>query len=294
VSRLAKHAPREALSILTTIDWSGDLRLADVVLGSIDPKHGVDPDQLSDKHIDTLLGRVELVRTLEGRNYEVFEFINFASRRRPTQTLAMLLHRVLAVDADRGDKGAERWIPLPYNGHGLSLSGVQQAQDHADLVRSIRDATPGAGSSARFWLPILFQAADPNLVAGRVVLREWLSSGEPGKIVATATLLRGFTHSVVFIEHELIAEIIAAASRCGSECLDDTKGELFALAGSGVYSGTPGEPAPRHVQDKEEASRLAELYAANEPVRSFYEALVAHAEGSMRMDVELWDAGDDE
>ena len=240
--RLAKHAHREALSILTTIDWSGDLRLADEVLGSIDPKHGVDPDQLSDEDIDTLLGRVELVQTLEGRNYEVFEFINFASVRRPTQTLAMLLRRVLASDADHEDKSVDRWLPLPYNGHGLSLPGVQQAHDHVNLVRSIRDATPGAGSSARFWLPILFQTADPNLVAARVVLREWLSSGEAEKIVATATLLRGFTHSVVFGEHELIAEIIAAASRCGSECLDDTKGELFALAVSGVYSGRRASP----------------------------------------------------
>jgi hypothetical protein len=264
------------------------------VLGSIDPKHGIDPEQLSDTDIDTLLGRVELVRTLEGRNYEVFEFISFASRRRPTQTLTMLLRRVLTSDEEHRDKGVERWQPLPYSGRGLSLPGVEQARDHADLVRSIRDATPGAGSSARFWLPTLFQAADPNLVAGRLVLREWLSSGEAEKIVATATLLRGFTHSLVFSEHELLAEIIAAASRCGSECLADAKGELFALAGGGVYSGTPGEPAPRHVQDKMDASKLAELYAANEPVRDFYEALVAHAEGSMRMDVELWDAGDDE
>jgi hypothetical protein len=201
---------------------------------------------------------------------------------------------VIASDADHEDKGTDRWLPLPYNGHGLSLPGVQQAPNHAELVRSIRDATPGAGSSARFWLPILFQAADPNLVAGRVVLREWLLSGEAERIVATATLIRGFTHSVVFSDHELIAEIIAAASRCSSECLDDTKGEFFALAGSGVYSGTPGEPAPRHVQDKKDASKLAELYAANEPVRNFYETLIAHAESSMRMDVELWDAGDDE
>jgi len=292
--RLAKHSDREALSILTSIDWSDDLQIADEVFRSIDPQYGVDPDRLADADIDTLLRRIELLKTLEGRNYEVLEFINFASGRRPSQTLAMLLRRVLATDARQVDKSEERGVPLPYSGRGLSLLGIQQASDNMDLVRSIRDATPSAGSSARFWLPILFHAADPNLVAARTVLREWLSSGEAERIVATATLLRGFAHSIVFTDHELIADIIVAASQCGSECLDDTKGELFALAASGVYSGTPGQPAPRHVQDRKDASALVELYTANEPVRDFYAALVAHADANMRLDVELWDEGDDE
>jgi hypothetical protein len=292
--RLAKHSDREALSILTSIDWSDDLHIADEVMRSIDAKYGVDPNRLTDADIDSLLHRIELLRTLEGRNYEVLEFINVASVRRPSQTLAMLLRRVLAADARSEDKSEERWQPLPYNGSGMSLPGVERASDHMDLVRSIRDATPDAGSSARFWLPILFHAADPNLAAGRTIFREWLSSREADKIVATATLLRGFAHSVAFSDHELIADILVAASQCGSECLDHTKGELFALAASGVYSGTPGQPAPRHVQDRKDASALVELYAANEPVRDFYAALVAHADANMRLDVELWDEGDDE
>jgi hypothetical protein len=292
--RLAKHSDREALSILTSIDWSDDLQIADEVLRSMDAKYGVDPNRLTDADIDTLLGRIELLRTLEGRNYEVLEFLNVASVRRPSQTLAMLLRRVLATDSHHVDKNEERWLPLPYNGSGLSLPGVEQASDHTDLVRSIRDATPDAGSSARFWLPILFHAADPNLAAARTILREWLSSREADKVVATATLLRGFAHSVVFSDHELIADIIVAASQCSSECLDDTKGELFALAASGVYSGTPGQPAPRHVQDRKDASALVDVYAANERVRDFYAALVAHADANMRLDVELWDEGDDE
>jgi hypothetical protein len=51
---------------------------------------------------------------------------------------------------------------------------------------------------------------------------------------------------------------------------------------------------PRHVQDRKDASALVELYAANDPVRDFYAALVAHADANMRLDVELWDEGDDE
>jgi hypothetical protein len=293
--RLAKDAPREALSILTSLDWSGDLHVAEEVFRSIDPKYGVDPSLLSDADVDALVDRIETITSLDGRNYELLEFIDFASTRRPAQTLAMLLRRVIATDRiQRGKISDDRWLPLPYNGSGLSLPGVQRAPDHLDLARSVRDATPPAESSARHWLPTLYHAADPNLVAGRIVFREWLSSGEPDKIIATATLLRGFDHGVVFHEHELIAEIVSAANRCGQECLNDTKGELFAVAASGVYSGTPGQPAPRHVQDRDDATRMVERYANNEPVRAFYAAVAGHAESSMRLDVELWDDGDDE
>jgi len=269
--------------------------VAEEVLRSIDAKYGVDPALLSDADVDTLLERIGTVSSLDGRNYELLEFIDLASARRPAGTLAMLLRRVLVTDQrQRGKKGADRWLPLPYNGSGLSLSGLQQAPDYLELARAVRDTTPTAESSARHWLPTLYHAVDPSLVAGRVVFREWLSSGDPDKIIATATLLRGFDHSVVFHEHELIADIVAAAHRCGPECLENTKSELFAVAGSGVYSGTPGQPAPRHVKDRDDAMGLIDRYANNEPVRAFYAAVAAHAESSMRLDVDLWDDGDDE
>lgn len=293
--RLAKHAQAEALTILMAIDWAGILWLGDAVLGALDPAHGLDPNQLSDTSIDTLLARIEQLRTLEGRNYEVLEFISFASKRRPAQTVEMLLRRVRAIDEHQEDKSGDRWLPMPYSGHGLSLPGVHSAANHLELVRTVRDASLGATSSAQFWLPVLFYLVDPNLVAGRIALREWLASGEPDKIVCVAGLLRGFVHSIVFSEHELIAELLVAANGCGTECLQDTKGELFAVAGSGVYTGVPGQPAPRHVQDKAQAERLAEVYAANETVRDFYSSVLAHAEGNIRMDVALWDdEGDDE
>ena len=62
--RLAKLGHPRALSTLVSIEWSGELRLADEVLRSIDSNYGADPSELSDTDIDTLLGRVEQLRTL--------------------------------------------------------------------------------------------------------------------------------------------------------------------------------------------------------------------------------------
>ena len=292
--RLAKLGHPQALSTLVSIEWSGELRLADEVLRSIDSDYGADPSELSDSDIDTLLGRVERLRTLDKHNYQILEFVSLASYRRPVQTLEMLLRRIFATETQREDKEADQWIPLPYNGDGLNLPGISQAPDQTELVRKIRDATLSAGSSARFWLPVLFRVSDPTLSAARVVLREWLASGQADKIVATATLLRGYAHNIVFSEHEMVAKILSAASQYGSDCLANAKSELFVLANSGVYSGTPGQPAPRHVQGRQEASRLVKLYQQNGPARGFYQDLVEDAEGRMLWDIELWEEEDDE
>ena len=261
---------------------------------SIDSNYGADPSELSDTDIDTLLGRVEQLRTLDKLNYQVLEFVSLASGRRPVQTLEMLLRRIFATEIQREDKEADQWIPLPYNGNGLNLPGISQAPDQTELVRKIRDATLSAGSSARFWFPVLFRVSDPTLSAARGVLREWLASGQADKIVATATLLRGYAHNIVFSEHKMVAEILGAASRHGSDCLANARSELFVLANSGVYGGTPGEPAPRHVHDRQEASKLVERYQQNGLVKGFYQDLVEIAVGSMRRDIEIWEEEDDE
>ena len=235
LGRLAKLQHPRALSTLVSIEWSGKLWLADEVLRSIDSKYVADPSALPDTDLGTLLGRVERLRTLRKRNYQVLEFVSLASGRRPVQTLEMLLRRVFATETQREDKEADQWIPLPYNGNGLNLPGISQASTQMEFVRTIRDATLDAGQSARFWLPVLFRVSDPTLLAARIVLREWLSSGQADKIVATATLLRGYAHHIVFSEHEMVAEILGAASQCGSECLTDARNELFVLASPRLF-----------------------------------------------------------
>jgi hypothetical protein len=283
--RFATHSPSRALDILASIEWDGESWLAEAILGILDSRFGLDPEKLDMSQVDDLLAKVGQLHRLEGRNYEVLQFIAFASEKRPTQTIEMLLRRIKAID--ERDKRTDRWIPLPYNGRGLSLEGIHKSPNHHSLVRLIRDASLNATTMLRFWLPVLFKAADPKLEAGRVVLGEWIDSGEPEKIASAASLLRGFDHSVVFSEHSLISDLLMAASRRGGDCLEDTKSELFALANSGVYTGIPGEPAPRHLQDKAEASRLADVHENDAPVRDFYRALVAHAEANIRLDVAL-------
>lgn len=292
--RFRERSPAEAISVLTSIDWAGDLSVATAVLDVLHPKYGLDPHKLSDEEIGGLLRKIESLQTLEGRAHDIFEFIAFASIRQPKCTIEMLLRRVLSVDDHQGERGEDRWTPIPYNARGLSLPGLSKAEDYPALLRLVRDAEVGASLMVGFWLPTLFHAATVDLGVALDVLREWVNSRDEKKIIAAAHLLRGFEHSIVFSVDEFIADLLDAAARSGQDCLDHTRSELFATAIGGVHSGTPGQPAPRYLNDKASAQELAMKYANRIPAKDFYDTLVRHAESSISRDMQQWDEEGDE
>lgn len=292
--RFREKAPAEAMQILINIPWGGDISLAEATFDALHPEFGLDPNDLSDGDVDALLGRIEELQTLEGHVHDVLEFIAFASTRRPGQTVEMLIRRVQAVDEHSAERGDDKWTPIPYNGHGLTLPGLGKSKDYLVLLGLVRDALLGASGMVRFWLPELFHVAVADLQGSLSVLREWLRSGDQERIVGAAHLLHGFDHSIVFSSHDFVAELLDAANQVGHECLQHASSELFCVAIGGVYGGTPGEPAPRHLSDKAKAQGLVEHYRDRLPARGFYTALVGHAEDSIRREMQEWDEGDEE
>lgn len=285
---------QEAVDVLVSVDWNNDILLAERVCSVLHRNYGIDPALLSDEQIDTLLGRIATLRTIEGRNHNLLQYISFASERRPEQTLQMLLDRIRAVDAHEGAPRDERWTPMPYNARGLTLPGLLHAANYTELLRRIRDAALDASRLVGFWLPELFHVAASDIGTGFDVLREWIQSGEAAKIVAATHLLRGFDHSIVFTQHVLVAEILNTAIAIDTGCLQRVESELFGLAISGVFGGSPGQPAPRHVADKAEALRLTQTYSGQAAPRRFYEGLVKHAESSIQRDMLDWESEEDD
>ena len=146
----------------------------------------------------------------------------------------------------------------------------------------------------RFWLPELFRVAATDLTTALVALREFVRSGECAKIVAAARLMRGFDHGIVFSSNDFVAELLQAAANSSDECLKRAGSELYGLATTGMYSSLPGEPAPRHLNMKAEAAKLAEQYSNVAAVFEFYMDLVRHAEHSIKREMDMWDEEGDE
>jgi len=286
--RRSKSMPR-VIETLLSIEWGSDLSIANSVVRVLHPRFGIDPATLTDEQIDILLERAASGGSFEGHPYELFEFIAYASTRRPRQTIEMLLQRIRSSEHRERVDGERRWTPLPYNAHGLSLPGVATAPDSVELLRLVRDARIDLVDSARFWLPQLFGAASAEREAALQVLREWLASGDAEKVAGAIDLLGAHEHSFVFAEHEFVAEAIEAASACSPAALERVSGRLFGIAIGGVHSSAPGEPAPRDVQNKEKAHHFAEVYSDRPHVKAFYESIVRHSEHSMERDRIMWE-----
>lgn len=294
LAEFSESAPQAAIDLLVSMDWGNDLSVAEAVCGVLNARFGLDPELLSAQQIDGLLAKIGKLQTIEGGLHDVLEFIAFASTRRPRQTVEMLIDRVRRCAAHRGRKREDTWIPIPYNGHGLTLPGLVHSEEYLNLLRLIRDVALEKESMVRFWTPELFQLAATDLNLGIAVLKEWLTSGDPAKVTGVAHLLRGYDHSILFSSPELVADLLEAASLLGDDCLQNVRSELFGVAIGGVLSGTPGQPTPRHVAQKSAAAMLADRFNDRPVVTSFYQALVQHADESIRREMAEFDEGDDE
>lgn len=286
---LRKRHATSALEVLADIDWNNDLSVAASVLDVLDPRYGLDPKDLTDEQIDRFLSLIKTLPSLEGGHRDVLEFVTRAAARRPEQTVRMLLERVRAVDEHSGERGEDRWRPLPYNGHGLSLAGIQSFDRYQDLLRAVRDASADASVMVNFWLPTLFAAVAGSPEAAIPVLRESAQSRDAEKVISAAHLLRGFDREVVFSHHAYVAELLTSAAAVSDECLRHVRSELFAVAISGVQMGAPGQPGPRDVHDKSVGVQLAEAYAAQPAAQQFFLDLAASAEDSIRRHMQEWE-----
>jgi hypothetical protein len=291
--RFPKDRQSEALTILAAIEWQGDMDVGTAVLDVLHPKYALDPNALPLEAVDTLLARVETISSLEGRDHDILEFIAFASTVRPGQTVEMLLRRIRAGDP-REERGERSWIPIPYNGHGLTLPGLAASPDYKAILRSIRDAAAGA-AAYDFWLPELYHVAASEMNTGLAVLSEWVVTNEQEKIEAVSHLLRAFDHELVFSSHAFVADLLDAAAGRGDACLTAVRGELFGLAVGGITTGSPDQPPPRYLRARAEATKLASAYASRPAVQAFYQDLMEHAEQDIKGHMEDWESeGEDD
>jgi hypothetical protein len=294
--RFPREMHSDALEILTRIEWGDDPTVAGAVLDALDPNFGLDPNLLTDAGIGVLLQRIAGLLSLEEGNHGILEFVAFASNRRPRQTVAMLLRRILEDDRRKADDSGRRFTPIPYNGYGLALPGVHNLDpsERLDFLRLIRDAQLEASATAQFWLPELFRVCTSDLREAYAVLEEWVASEAGERIVGAAHLLGGFDHGIVYSAHVFVAALLSAANKRGPEYLRSAKGELHHLATSGMYTSTPGEPAPRHLHQRDRGRELAGTYSGS-PAGDFYTELVTSAEENLRRDKQRWEEeGEDE
>lgn len=264
---------RAAINLLVKMDYGDDDQLLNSALGVFDRRHGIDPDQLTPEDVNAILSKIREVRQLSRQGYEIDEFLSFACEIAPKSVVQCLLARIHYC-ASASAELPEDYEPLPYTGFHTGLGALAKSCLFPALLRDIRNEVLRPEWQYGVWIPTLFaQAAGGFGTAALAVLQEWVESGDPEKVIGAARLLGEAGHEFAFKQHHFVADLLTRASELSPDCYDHTRSRLFGLAISGLFSGTPGQPPPRRVQDQQQATKLAQTYRERPKVCEFYKAI---------------------
>ena len=130
----------------------------------------------------------------------------------------------------------------------------------------------------------LFAAAagnfdDPDVVA---FLDETLAAPDDNVMAALASILRHMPRDVFLSGAEFAQRVLAAASNFGPEYVDRVMGAMYGAVSSGSYSGAPGQPLPRDLEQRDKARRLADGLIPGSPEERFYRSLERSADEQMQ------------
>lgn len=275
LAQLREVDSSRAAALLMSIDFGDNAALADEVLGRVG--HGELPlTLLGDAQIDDVLIRLE--RPDDIGRYWIWKFIEAVVPRRPASVCQLFIART-----EHAETGGTEYRPIPWDRDDSSrLTALEGTPDHVRILRGVRDGYNGTKSLRRWHQAELFAllSADYGPTA-LSVLSEWADSQDEAKIRSAASLLKQAPWSFVFEHEAFVVHLLERADAAGVDCYRSVGGELRALATGGTWSSAPGEPAPRHVEQRDRADAAARRYAEGTPARRFYEAVRDAAVGEI-------------
>ncbi len=266
---------RWAIDQLVAVDIGDSRHLADAMCESFDRQWGIPADALTDDDLQKLAAKLE--STDEIGEYNIGRFFTYAAKRLPAAIVRLILRRI-----DRYDEiGYSRdYRPLPFEGLP-DLAAVAETENHPELLR-VRKYSIKTTGSVIFWLPKLF--ADISSGFGPVsleVLKEWIDSGDEGKIKGVGRLLSEAPSNFVFTNVDYIEHLLDQSKNVSDECYTHVCTYLSNSANSGVHSRSIGQPSPEDVAVCDQSRAAAATLMVGSPAHKFYEELAKDAEASI-------------
>lgn len=284
VKRYASEAKTKALRVLTSIRFDDSKEVADEVLGEIG-KHGAfEVSDLSVEHLQHLHEQLLECKSIEGYNIETY--ISDLSAEYPERAVKLLMERVEHKEVQQS-KDEEKYKPLPYvhrNGPALRVS---ETKSYEELLRQIRDWTAVKTDN---WIRPHYGADLFKMVSAGFdettlkVLQEWIMSGDAGKLEAAASLLSEADPSFVFTNHEYVIDLLEQAKKQSESSYERVTSWLYGAAISGSRTGTPGQPFPRDIEQRDRSYGLMSQLPAGSPAHKFYKLLYDAAKANIERD----------
>lgn len=105
-----------------------------------------------------------------------------------------------------------------------------------------------------------------------------LESGSENITRAVAAVLHEAPRTFIWEQAEFVCTALQAAARLGEDARGEMAGALWSATISGVRSGTPGEPFPETVEQRDRAREIAKQLPTGSLEERFYRDMAESAE----------------
>jgi transcriptional regulator with XRE-family HTH domain len=283
---------RQAITLLLEVNFELETDLFEAVCMHICNRHSTALDHLRAGDVISLLNRARSLPSLEG--YWAGEFLSRLIARFGTLLAQFVLDR---IDLEVSGKTARsyRAIGRPHRRSHLNL---QQSSESAEILERvwiwIRQHDAGSG-----WLCYQIGEAFSSLfkIESTQVVEYFdamLDRATVGDLRWIGHILRHSHHRFIFQQSSFVDRYLNRCKEVGSDLVRDVTNQLRAAAISGIWSGTVGEPAPRDIQTREEATPFLSSLPRLSPAYPLYRSVLDHANRNISESIAEANAMDDD
>ncbi|MGO9151355.1 MAG: helix-turn-helix domain-containing protein [Acidimicrobiales bacterium] len=273
------HHEAEALSLISRVPFADAPAVAEEVFQTFSDQGPLRWSQLTDEEANAMLGQLLDCPSIE--EYWIQEFLFQLSGEKPVQAVLLLMHRI------------ERWetaeSPLAYRPLPYHWSHPLQVRSSPDLLQILSDIRAWLSEKTDSWMRqdaggrlFAVVAQDFNHPDVLSVLDDAMAMQTPQTMAALASILRQASGDFIFSNPEFVARVLNSAAPLGQDSVDRLASAMHGAVSSGAYSGTPGQPFPQDVEQRNRAREVAGGLTPGSVEQKFYLALQQSAEERMK------------
>jgi hypothetical protein len=284
VKRFPQEKKPLALDILLGINLGTSAKLADAVLEEFDDKHGTfKVTDLSKEQLEKLLDQLTRCPSID--EYHVGLFLSELSSFDPLSTLKLLIDRVEHKEADP----KASYEPFSYSWTHDAPLRFHETVHYEKILRLARN---WASEKSKSWVRLhygtnLFKLVSSSFDRTTIrVLEEWIMSADEEQLKATAHLLREANNNFVWDNKEFVVKLLEQAQKHGDDCYKSVCSSLYSSVIQGEKSGTPGEPFPRDIRQRDRAEKTMANLPPGSPAQKFYKNLYKSALNEIKRQTE--------
>lgn len=118
------------------------------------------------------------------------------------------------------------------------------------------------------------------------LLRETLSAGTESSVRVVAAVLHEAPRTLIWDEPDFVRNALHIADKLGNDARQEMAGALWSATISGGRSGTPGEPFPETIEQRDRSRAIAKDLPAGSIERRFYADMAKSAERDVKRELE--------